>query len=851
MNEALQSNNHHSRTLLIAILICFAILTGARLNHIYLVSPDSGDYILMARGLSTSFEYRQFDFPGEPYFTVRPPGMSVLLIPAALIAPYNAILAKVTVIFTSIIMLTLLYLFMCRLQNFAGEASPKTKQSLHWPALFIILLLATNPYILLFSTLIMSEIPFMAFTIAILYLISHDEEQVNKRKLVLLTCLVMFLPLIRTIGVALVLALGMWAIVKRKRWPYLISVICSFAVTGLWMLRNNSFKSDVYSAATMGEMKSMGVLGTFLSMLNRSLIHFESLCQKLFPSMPGVIPSYERFVLDGNHVLPGPQFIYYLGSIFIISIAIYGMLKCWNRGGAVSFFYMCITFGILSIWPWMQARYIFPLLPVILAFLPVGFVCIVNRLSKQNETAKKVIMGLVVLLGIGLFVSQAKTDYSMIYANQKLIFQGDEFYETEFPSNHYSDFVAAGNWIKNNTAANARVLTRRNDVATTGHRFQKQIHFEQKRPNELHTAIQTFAPQYLVSFDKTTVGAFPWHLLDHDLVYRLTPVYEKKGVVIIEIQPNYEGTIRHQYWQKDEPMDIAREAFDKFPNRLSSQVNYLQQLLQAEKYDAAISFVKELPEVSDVRIVNFLGWAYVGKHQFKQALQEFTKATRMPGQRLISQSIRRGMMLSEKRLADKNGSGELAPSETPKNNLRIAEEYWKLAHFDKAHEYTQKVLDSDNASKVEIEKAHLLMARLHLINGRTAQALEELNRIQSTENQEANRLLDMIKLEKSIASLFEIGQLLDQRQLDSLFQLVSIYQAEGVPGKALKLLAQAHELAPENLEVLKLLAKYQLFYHKIPEAEANYLTLQKTMPEDQEIKDALTKIETLQKAPHF
>ncbi len=844
---------------MVAILIFFAVLTGARINQLYLFSPDSGDYVLMARGLVNDYEYRQFDFPGEPYFTVRPPGMSVLLIPAALIAPYDAVLAKVTVIFTAVMMLTLLYLFMCRLENLAIEVSPNTKHFLHWPALFVILLLATNPYILLFSTLIMSEIPFMAFTIAILYLISKDEEKVNQRTLILVTGLLVFLPFIRTIGVALILALGMWAVVKRTRWPYLISVICSFAATGLWMLRNNSLKSDVYSASTIGEMKSMGVMGTLLSMLNRSLIHFESLCQKMFPNMPGVVPSYERFVLDGNHVLPGPQLIYSVGSIFIISIAIYGMLKCWKSGGAVSFLYAFITFGILSLWPWMQPRYILPLLPIILAFLPVGFVCIVNRFFGANETIKKVIAGSAIILGIGLLVSQSKTDYSMIYANQQLIFKGDEFYQTEFPSSHYSNFVAAGNWIKKNTAEDARLFTRRNDVATTGHRFQKQLHFEQTKPEKLHEAIQTFSPRYLVSFDRTTVGAFPWHLLDNDLVYRLTPVYEKKGVMILEIQPNYEGTIRHQYWQEDESMKIAREVLDKFPHRLSAQVTYLQQLLEAEKYDAAISFVQELPEVSDVRIVNFLGWAYVGKRQFKQALQEFTKAARMPGQKLISQSIRRGTMLSQKQLASKNGDAKSTPSQTPRNNLRIAQAYWKLANFKKTHEFTQKVLASDKARKNEIEKAHLLLARLHLINGRTTQAIKELNQIQSTDNKDAQTLLDMISMENSLETLFinrkktnnEKSQPLNQKQRESVLKLVSIYQSEGVPGKALKLLMQAHELAPDDLQILKLLAKYQLFYNKIPEAEASYLTLKKTTPDDQDINGALEKIETLKKVPHF
>ncbi|MFH1299954.1 MAG: hypothetical protein ABIK07_02750, partial [Planctomycetota bacterium] len=273
MNDVLQPENHHARNLMMAILILFAVLTGARLNQIYFFAPDSADYVLMARGLINDFEYRQIDAPGEPYFTVRPPGMSVLLIPAALIAPYNAILAKVTVILTGLVMLALLYLWMCRLENSATEVFPDTRPALHWPALFVILLLATNPYILLFSTLIMSEIPFMAFTLAILYLISEDEEKISRRKLILLTGLLTFLPLIRTIGVALALALGIWAVTKRKRWPYLIGVAGCFATTVIWTMRNNAFKTDVYTSATMDEIKSAGIIGTLLTMLNRSLNH--------------------------------------------------------------------------------------------------------------------------------------------------------------------------------------------------------------------------------------------------------------------------------------------------------------------------------------------------------------------------------------------------------------------------------------------------------------------------------------------------------------------------------------------------------------------------------------------------
>tara|TARA_R110002095_G_scaffold147182_4_gene127286 strand:+ start:32058 stop:34589 length:2532 start_codon:yes stop_codon:yes gene_type:complete len=843
---------------MIAILLFFGVLSVARLNQIYFYSPDSPDYVLMARGLVNDFEYRQIDFPGAPYFTQRPPGMSVLLIPAALVAPYSAIAAKITVILTGLLMLALLYAWMSRLEHFTVETAPVSNRTIRWLTLFVILLLATNPYIVLFSTIIMSEIPFMAFTVAILYLISNAEDTIKKRHLILLTCLLMFLPFIRTIGVALILAIAVWAVFKRKRWPYLMSVACSIAATAMWILRNNSLKSDIYTSSTFDEIRRAGLSSTLLSMMNRSLNHFESLCNNLFPNMPGGVPRYERFLLDGNHVLPGPQLIYYLASILILSIALYGMLKLWNKGGAVSLLYVAITFGILALWPWMQPRYILPLLPVILAFLPVGVLALFNHLAASTTFTKKVLTGIIIVPGITMLCAQSITDYNLIYANQQLLSQGTDFYQTKFPSSHYSNFVEAGHWIKENSPENARIFTRRNDVATTGHRFQKLVYFEQTSPPKLHELIQTFSPRYLVSFDKNSAGAFPWHLLDNDLVYRLTPVYTKSGVKIIEVQPNYEGTIRHQYWQKDEAMNRARQVLDKFPNRVSAQVAYLGRLLEAEKYDEAISFVQTLPVASDVRIVNFLGWAYIGQRNYQQALQEFSKASRMPGQSSVSQSIRRGGTLAQQQLNKNKATAPSKEADNPGRNLLVAKEYWKLSNFDRVLKFTQKVLDSDKASQAELDQAHVMLARLHLLEGHTPQAVEALKQVRA-KNAEANELRDRIQLEESLADIFEFNpqkntdiiDALEPQHQTAILKLVSIYESEGIPGKALKLLKQAHMRAPLNQQILKLLAKSQLFYNLVPEAETSYRILQEMNPDDPEVTAALEKIETLKKTPHF
>lgn len=858
MTNKLPTRNRLSRFALIVILFCFAGLAAARLNELYFFTPDSADYVLMARGLIDHLAYEQIDSPGTPPFTLRPPGMSLLLIPAALIAPYQAILAKVTVVLFALLLLILFYECLCKLDDAALASSAEGSPPARWPALCIVLLLATNPYFLLFSTLVMSEVPFMALSLGILYLLASETEQNQKRNLVLLTCLFLFLPLLRTIGIALTLALGIWAITSRQRWRYLIPVAGSLVTLGLWILRNSSLQSDLYSSLVLGNMKSAGLVGTLLSMVNRCLTHFQSLCETLIPNMPGAVPAYERFLLEGLNFLPGPPLVYSVASLLVLAISLYGMLQCRERGGMVCLLYIVITFGILSVWPWMQPRFVLPLLPVILAFLPVGLRSLILRLAGTSVATRRVIVSLALIPVLVMLGIQTQTDVQLVSTNLQLIRNGETFYQTQYPSSHFSNFVAAGNWIREQTPPDARLLTRRNDIATTAQRFQRLVYFEKTPPAQLHELIQSFGPQYLVSFDKNTIDAFPWHLLNDDLIYRLTPVYDKEGVTILKVEPNYEGTIRDQYWQENAGLTLARTILEKFPHRLSAQVAYLRQLLEAEQYEKAISFVEQLGTVQDVHLTNFLGWAYAGNRQFQQALDEFVKASRMPGQVAIRGSIQRGIKLCQQQLASKDDD-QSPPAETPQRNLQIAQAFWKLTYYRKAQRYAQKVVAAEKATPDIRDQAHLILAHFALITGQPEQAAEELKQIQNKQTPEVQRVTERLRLEKYLYEVFELDLHDDPNKIDvisrknriAVLELVSLYEKEGIPGKALPLLKKAHLRAPFNQQILKRLAELQLFYHLLPEAEASYLILKQFSPDDPDVDAALKKIADLKQVPQF
>ncbi|QDT27890.1 hypothetical protein Enr10x_32260 [Gimesia panareensis] len=854
MNQENPLQATRSLKLPILLLVVFAGLAVARFNQFYFYNPDSGDYVLMARGLIEHQEYRQFDRPGEPYFTLRPPGMSVLLIPAALIAPYDVIAAKVTVLITALFMIWIFYSFAWRLIQKEDPEPSENRSPLQWSVLLVSLVLLTNPYILLYSTIVMSEMPFMACTLAVLYLFSAGDENWSLGKLACLTGLLVFLPFLRTIGVAMILAVGLWAVVSRKRWICLIPAGLALGATVLWMIRNSQYKSISYSSIAVEEMKNSGIVGTAISMLNRLLVHFEGLFQKLFPGMPGTVPEYGGLLSGEYHFLPGSSVIYSLASVIVLLLAFAGMLKCWQRGGAVSFLYLCLSFGVLSLWPWMQTRFSLPLLPVVLVFVPAGLFYIGESLLCQRAVLKKVLAAGGLVGVFCLLLSQSWVDANLISTNHLMKTESEEELANEDLIMFASDFVKAGEWLNQHTAPHARVLTRRGEVSTSSHRFQRRFYFEPSNIEQLHQAIQAIGPCYLVSYGKYTNDMFPRYLLDDDLIYRMTPVYEESGIVVIEVKPNYEGTVREQYFRKAESMELARKRLARYPRRISVCMNYLNQLMKAEEYDEIIAFISdlELQGMNDARFMGTLGWAYLGKHEYDRALEEFARASRTPGQKQIRSTLASGIKLALKRQKAVRESQGKVQFEKPESYLKIAANMWKLEMFDKTDLYAQKVLDSKLSTPAERDEAHVWLARLALIHGKTDQAVQELNAVKDSNNEAAQNILERIKLEKNIAASLDSDSDLQSSKLsEPILKLVALYEDQGVPGKALGLLQQAHARLPADQPILKELARLQLFYHLLDAAEDSYRSLQAASPEDQDIQAALEKITKYRETPRY
>ena len=367
-----------------------------------------------------------------------------------------------------------------------------------------------------------------------------------------------------------------------------------------------------------------------------------------------------------------------------------------------------------------------------------------------------------------------------------------------------------------------------------------------------------------MTFSRETVSAFPWYLLDQDLVYRMTPVYDKQGVMILKVEPNRSGTIRHKYWSAGDSLKIARNAIDRFPHRLSFQVAFSQELFKHGDYAELIEYVEGLQQknIEDVRLTNLLAWSYIKTKRYQKAIREFERAFSMPDQKMLRRELVLGINQAQDKLESSyqaTSKKQQAGAQAESNDLKLAEAYLRLSQIEKAEQFLSEALKSTRPYQNDQAELHTLLAKTYLAEDRKADAIQQLQFARQSGGKAAPALLKMLEREEIIENLLKKRE---QKHVDETAQqaadllpeiliLAQSYEDYGVPGKALYLIERANTFIPNKPRVLKLLLKYQLFYSLILEAEETLLQIQKLVPNDVDLEIEARKIESLKQVPRF
>lgn len=400
------------------------------------LNGDNFAYYVYATSLAEGSGYCDLSSPGSPATSNFPPGYPILMAP--LRAMTDSIVAQKWLnevfVLASILLLyfSLLALSLPKDISFVASVS----------GLFC-------PRLLHFSTMMMSESSFLFMSMLVFFsliMMSRREEKwwsefCSPWFYVMLIALVMTYH-IRTQGVALVAAVVLVLLVRR-RWAALPATIVGFVLGCLpWMLRNRALglNGNRYIDSIMvvnplrPELGSIGI-GEVIARF------FDTLRMLIFNAFPSTILPFANLNCDEPTYT---WYIYLLGAVMLCVM----LLGAWKLGKQRWFAigYIAATLGVISIFSTPSGnRYITSVLPFLTAFLLIGLWWCISWLLQRKWGNKCFPAYFLLLL---LFLSKSGLQEEHKAAEQK------------YPVN-YTQFFKIGEAIKENLPSSTIVCSRK------------------------------------------------------------------------------------------------------------------------------------------------------------------------------------------------------------------------------------------------------------------------------------------------------------------------------------------------------------------------------------------------------
>ena len=306
----------------------------------------------------------------------------------------------------------------------------------------ILLPVATNPHLLNFSYIMMSEIPFLFFTIAALYAIiciDHSIPPYKEKAFYIAVILLTASIFIRTQGIALLIGAVFYFLIKRR---YQYALWISVAVVALilpWIVRVQMQGGSPYFQQLLlvdpynPDAGSVGVT----QLTGRFFTNFKRYISIEMPMM--FFPVAERKIAAFRP-------LGWLIGIIIIALFVYGIrgIKSYRT---LVVAYLVASFGIILFWPtkWFGVRFIIGIAPLLwlLTISGLGRVA-VFLLEKKNIQAKSLPLWFTVIF---LF-------------NVPIIQKLHENAGKSYPSN-WQNYFRIAHWVRNNTAPETVVSCRK------------------------------------------------------------------------------------------------------------------------------------------------------------------------------------------------------------------------------------------------------------------------------------------------------------------------------------------------------------------------------------------------------
>jgi hypothetical protein len=341
----------------IVIVICGVALLAAILSFDSLPSGigDNAEFVILARSLAQGQGFRYINHPDLRPATKYPPGFPAFLAGWSWIFGDSVKSMKINVLLCFVAAAGMTFLLGRRL---IGD---------HLAALAA-LTVAISSSVIEYSHQVLSDVPYMLFSLVALYLLISGARGSRTAALGLALCIWAYFT--RTAGASLVVASAVLLLLRSRRREAVI-LICAFAlVSGLWTVRN-------YTVAGEGSRYLNVLLSANPYDPDQGTVTLGGLAGRVWTNGTAYLGGLLPTIILPTLIKPIRQFgeiaTTSLMSVLVIVIAVFGAVALRKKSLLISLYivlYMLIYLG----WPevWRSERFMIPMAPLLAIYLFAG-----------------------------------------------------------------------------------------------------------------------------------------------------------------------------------------------------------------------------------------------------------------------------------------------------------------------------------------------------------------------------------------------------------------------------------------------------------------------------------------------
>ena len=429
MNEYIKMNRDY---LIIAItfILVFSFIFNVNLD----LNGDNFNYLILAKALVQGKGYVSLISGAEVPVNFYPPGYPVILAFLNIILGDNIIAFKIINGLFFLISIILLFNICKNITN-----------NKHF-FFSVSILLLLNLHLMRFSTMIMSEMPFLFFSTLSIYFVYKfpaDNKFYKSPYLYLLIISLSISYYIRSIGISIFIATVLHFLINRK-WKISLSVVAGFILLYIpWAVRNlvHGLKSrypDTVLALNPWQPEE-GEISSVSEFLDKMIANFNE------TTIKGYVDALFPFLnVDYD---AGSSFIFVLFSVIIITVVFTGAYNMGKLRYLFTFFLACNIF-ILMLWHGGNGiRYVVPSIPVISVSFYNGLLLIVKKITSKRKVFT-VFAYSILIMGILSFPLIRKL----------------EFYNSMDYPPPYMNYIKIARYLKENTPESSIVCGRKPEI---------------------------------------------------------------------------------------------------------------------------------------------------------------------------------------------------------------------------------------------------------------------------------------------------------------------------------------------------------------------------------------------------